>query len=681
LNKAHEELTGYSEEDIAAMKIWDIQWKLLSKEYKKRLSKEQIKDMVDDIETDPSSTNSTDIEIPIVKKDGTKRYILQNAFPIKSKTGVLYGSINYDITELKNVQNELKLSEEKFRSSFEASEVGMAIINESGKFISVNIAACKILEYTKKEILQKTFIEITHPDDIKRSKDKFYESLIKKKPYTIEKSYITKSGSKKIGLTSVSPVFDSDGNFLYAIAHLQDITSQKLNEKRLKKSEEKYRTLIESSNDMIFVIKHGIILFANQRLIKTSGYSEKEIIGKPFINFVEKKEQEKIKMFYQKRLRNEPVPNNYESKAVTKDGKIVEVEIVVVFIEYEGQIAEHVVMRDITERKIIEKELKENERLLNEVGNIAKIGGWEIDIKTKKATWTKGTYDIVEIDYDDEIPGLDDHVSFYLPEYRQLVENSVSQLIEHGGQMEFEAKLKTAKGNIKWCKAFGKREMQNDVCIKIFGTFQDITKEKTAQIELIKANEKSEETKILLKSIINAIPDLIWLKDIKGVYLNCNKRFEDFFGKKENEINGKTDYDFVDKELADFFRKNDKIAMNADKPIMNEEEITFALDGHSEILETIKTPVYNKNKDLIGVLGVGRDITQRKNAEEELKKYQNDLEKLVKARTNELEVKTKDMEEKNKELERYNELFIGREFRIKELRDKVKELESKLKYK
>jgi two-component system cell cycle sensor histidine kinase/response regulator CckA len=97
--------------------------------------------------------------------------------------------------------------------------------------------------------------------------------------------------------------------------------------------------------------------------------------------------------------------------------------------------------------------------------------------------------------------------------------------------------------------------------------FRDITKEKTAQIELIKANEKSEETKILLKSIINAIPDLIWLKDIKGVYLNCNKRFEDFFGKKENEINGKTDYDFVDKELADFFRKNDKIAMNADKPI------------------------------------------------------------------------------------------------------------------
>jgi hypothetical protein len=122
--------------------------------------------------------------------------------------------------------------------------------------------------------------------------------------------------------------------------------------------------------------------------------------------------------------------------------------------------------------KLFEKELKENERLLNEVGNIAKIGGWEIDIKTKKQLGTKGTYDIVEIDYDDEIPGLDDHVSFYLPEYRQLVENSVSQLIEHGGQMEFEAKLKTAKGNIKWCKAFGKREMQNDVCIKIFGTFQ-----------------------------------------------------------------------------------------------------------------------------------------------------------------------------------------------------------------
>lgn len=67
--------------------------------------------------------------------------------------------------------------------------------------------------------------------------------------------------------------------------------------------------------------------------------------------------------------------------------------------------------------------------------------------------------------------------------------------------------------------------------------------------------------------------------------------FERFFGAKEADIVGKTDYDFVDKELADFFRENDIKAMAAGKPTSNEELITFADDGHQAYLETIKMPI------------------------------------------------------------------------------------------
>ena len=128
-------------------------------------------------------------------------------------------------------------------------------------------------------------------------------------------------------------------------------------------------------------------------------------------------------------------------------------------------------------------------------------------------------------------------------------------------------------------------------------TIEKIEEEKQLKEQnklLLTSKEKSIENELQTIIIGDTIPDLVWLKDVEGTYMRCNARFEEFFGATKSEIVGKTDYDFVDKELADFFRLKDKIAMEAGKPMINEEEITFASDGHSEILETIKTPLYNK---------------------------------------------------------------------------------------
>ncbi len=132
-----------------------------------------------------------------------------------------------------------------------------------------------------------------------------------------------------------------------------------------------------------------------------------------------------------------------------------------------------------------------------------------------------------------------------------------------------------------------------------------------------------------LYTIINTIPDLIWLKDVDGVYLSCNRMFEQFFGAREADIVGKTDYDFVSTDLADFFRKNDRRVMAAGKSIINEEWINFAGDGRRVLLETIKTPMYAADGTLIGVLGIGRDITERKKAEEEREVMISELQKAL----------------------------------------------------
>ncbi|WP_320170327.1 PocR ligand-binding domain-containing protein [Maridesulfovibrio sp.] len=122
------------------------------------------------------------------------------------------------------------------------------------------------------------------------------------------------------------------------------------------------------------------------------------------------------------------------------------------------------------------------------------------------------------------------------------------------------------------------------------------------------------------RCLIEAIPDLVWLKDPDGVYISCNKAFESFFDVKEEEIIGKTDYDFIEESLADSFRENDKLAMAADGPRVNEEWITMVRTGESRLVETIKTPVRNVSGELLGIMGVARNITARKNIEEALEK-------------------------------------------------------------
>ena len=118
--------------------------------------------------------------------------------------------------------------------------------------------------------------------------------------------------------------------------------------------------------------------------------------------------------------------------------------------------------------------------------------------------------------------------------------------------------------------------------------------------------------------LLDAIPDLIWLKDPNGNYLFCNKSFERLYDKPECELVGKSDYDFVDFQLADFFRTHDIIAMDAKEPVRNEEELHFKADAYNGLFETIKTPVYDKNGTFLGVLGISRDITVRRENEEKI---------------------------------------------------------------
>lgn len=136
--------------------------------------------------------------------------------------------------------------------------------------------------------------------------------------------------------------------------------------------------------------------------------------------------------------------------------------------------------------------------------------------------------------------------------------------------------------------------------------------------ELYEAHERLRLEEARLKSLVKAIPDLVWLKDREGNYLECNSAFEHLVGLTEEELIGKCDFDLFDDQTAESYKENDRKALELGSARSNEEWVIFKVGGSRALLETIKTPMFDDTDRLIGVLGIGRDITERKRLERDL---------------------------------------------------------------
>lgn len=134
-------------------------------------------------------------------------------------------------------------------------------------------------------------------------------------------------------------------------ATIRDLTDLKEKEQQISESENKYKTLVETSNDSIAIIQDGLIKYVNPELISLSGYRESEMIGQNFMKFVISEEQERISKYYQKRTHGEKAPSKYETVSRTKNGENVHIEASLIPITYQGREAIQLILRNITEQK------------------------------------------------------------------------------------------------------------------------------------------------------------------------------------------------------------------------------------------------------------------------------------------------------------------------------------------
>ena len=193
-----------------------------------------------------------------------------------------------------------------------------------------------------------------------------------------------------------------------------------------------------------------------------------------------------------------------------------------------------------------------------------------------------------------------------------------------GNQWHGELQNKKKNGELYWESALISPIVNDDHQITHFIAIkEDITARKKAEEERIRQTG-------LITSLLDSIPDIIFFKDIDGYYLGCNPPFAQFVGKSKNEIIGKSDYDLFDRETAELFRHFDGEMLIQSSAHHNEEWITYP-DGRRILLDTLKTPYWASDGSLIGILGISRDITERKLAEEALQQSSQKWEAIISA--------------------------------------------------
>ncbi|HSV52547.1 MAG TPA: PAS domain-containing protein, partial [Burkholderiaceae bacterium] len=183
-----------------------------------------------------------------------------------------------------------------------------------------------------------------------------------------------------------------------------------------------------------------------------------------------------------------------------------------------------------------------------------------------------------------------------------------------GEQVVFENQVQHSAGKIHYrhTSMIPERNSRGEVVgVVVFAT--DTTERKYMELALA-------ENQARLSALVRAIPDMVFLKDAEGVYLSVNPESERFFGAKEADILGKTDHDLNPHEMADIFRAQDRRVMETGHSETYEEWLTYAENGYRGMFETIKTPIRDAEGRVTGVLGVARDITARKRAEQEIER-------------------------------------------------------------
>jgi PAS domain S-box-containing protein len=588
---------GYTREELLQMRVIDIE-AIFS-------VSESWNEHVENVRT----AGHMIIEGAHIRNDGTTFPVEVNISFVEFPDRHYMVAVARDISERKIAEKALKKEKEFTENAIDAQMDTFFVFDpETGQAIRWNKRFRKISGYTDNEIAElKAPDSYYSPEDIEKAASTT-EEILRVGHSKIEMSLICKDRRKIPTEYFSSVIKDEKSNPKYIISVGRDITERIKAEEDLRESEEKYRNLIERANDGIIIAQDGIVKFSNKRLAQIFGYTVQEIIGIDFLELVFPDERPKILGIYKRRTLGEDIPGIYEMGGLHKGGQRIDIEINSGIISFQGKPATMSYVREITERKKAEEDLRKseakNKAILSAIPDMMfRLSGDGVHLD-----FYSSALDDLFIDPKNFLGKRVDEVlpdwiaEKYLYHIRAALDTGEMQIFEYEldfdeGPRQFEARLVVS----------GKDETLSIV--------RDIT-------ERNKAEEAIAEARHFTDNLIQKANVMIIGLDDTGNIQAFNPAAEAITGYTKAELKGKNWFEvLVPKDIyPDVWEAFNRL-MRGGLPKLFENPI-LTKNGEERIISWSNNEIKHGDK-IKGTISFGIDITERKKAEEELKKSRN----------------------------------------------------------
>lgn len=607
MNPSFLQMYGYSESELHHQSIVS----LFSDEWQERIN--EIFTIVD-------QTNQYTFEATHVRKNTQLFPVDIDLISVKTAANeTLYYILNVrDITHYKNTHKRLLLKTFAMEHIHEA----VFLVDKNAQFQYVNHEACRALGYTQEELLQLKIsdIDALWPSEAWKG---HWNTLESQKTVTLETLHKRKDGTVFPVEVVVNYIEYDDAYFAMGLA--RDISERRLLEER--KSDEQMRLFFEKQIiGMAISSPDKYWLRVNERLCTMFGYSQEELLAITWEELTYAEDREPDVRQFERVLKGEIEGFSMPKRFLKKDGSLIYTNLSTTCIRKEDGTADYFLtsIEDITEQVKAHEILiqKEKELRLLADSSPGMMGTFyrRPDGTVCMPYVSPNIFELFGL-YPHEV--IDDAAALLQithPEDSQRVLESIARSAQTMSLWHEEYRIIHPTKGIRWMESSTRPQPHPEGGVIWYGYVHDITERKEGEFILDEARQR-------LHSLLQSIPDPVWMKDANGRFIACNHGVARLFNTQEEEIIGKDDYDFFEPELAEFYRHKDRSAVEADHVRVNEELWTFRDNGEQALMETRKVPLKSKDGTLLGVIGVARDITERKKIEEKLKQNEARLNK------------------------------------------------------
>lgn len=653
VNPAFETIYGYLERELLDKNIPVLYTESITDEKRREILSETLK-------------NGWSGELINKRSDGSEFYIYLSSSVIRDEEGKVDSIVGIvqDITEEKN---NFKLLEKRFNLLNMVNEVAVEANRFTNSELCIQYSIDKVCEYTGWEIGHYLKVEndkiissgIWNKDldpefDVFRAlseelkvafDNEIIEKIISSKiPLWEDIDSFTEEGFKdridiciKTGIKTGIwvPVFNSDklsgiieffssgykqkdkeelDSILNIANEISNIKQKNEFINAIKESEKHFSAISETANDAIITAdSEGKIVYVNSSITKIFGYETFEILNNSLDILIPVDNNQKINL--NNALKTdipELLGKTTELIGRKKDGTEIPIELSLAMWEQNGKSFLTGMLRDISSRKSIEKELIENRNSLIEAQTIAKLGNWNWDIINNKVTWSDEMYNIYEISQDKFDHSLEGFLSLLHPEDKNMIQEKISSAAANKENFEFNERIITLKGNLKILRSSGGVRIDDKGNVtNLVGTCLDIT-------EIHEAEQRVRENEERLSLIMENIKDYaILLLDHEGNIKSWNNAAEQIKGYSKEEILGKHISVFYnDEDLTNKIPQHN-LKMAAEHGRHESQGWRKRKDGTQFWADIIFSALYD-GENLKGFIKVTRDITERRKAERDL---------------------------------------------------------------